>query len=148
MERFEFNTAISAMMELSNAIGEYLAQTTDNKQQTTGVAAEAYRTLLILLHPFAPHMTDELWESRGGKGILLGTPWPVADEALMAEDVITVVVQVNGKLRGQLAMPVAAAESEIVAAAKANEKVAPHLEGKTIVKTIYVPGKLVNLVVK
>ncbi|HEY0590639.1 MAG TPA: leucine--tRNA ligase [Thermoanaerobaculia bacterium] len=149
IERFEFNTAISAMMELSNAIGEYL-QTTDNRQQTTdpAVASEAYTTLLTLLHPFAPHVTDELWERLGNDQILLGARWPVADPALMEEDVVTIVVQVNGKLRGHLSMPVAAGQEEIVAAAKANEKVAPHIKGKTMVKTIYVPGKLVNLVVK
>jgi leucyl-tRNA synthetase len=144
IERFEFNTAISAMMELSNALGEYLAGGGENRN----VADEAYTTLLTLLHPFAPHISDELWERLGKSGILLGATWPVADEALMEEDVITVVVQVNGKLRGQLSMPAAAQEAEIVAGAKANEKVAPHIEGKTIVKTIYVPGKLVNLVVK
>ncbi len=144
IERFEFNTAISAMMELSNALGEYLAGGGENRN----VADEAYTTLLTLLHPFAPHMTDELWERLGKPGILLGAPWPVADAALMEDDVITVVVQVNGKLRGQLSMPAAAQEAEIVAGAKANEKVAPHIEGKTIVKTIYVPGKLVNLVVR
>ena len=146
-ERFEFNTAISALMELSNALGEYLSATA-NDQRSREVASEAYTTLLRLLHPFAPHMTDELWERLGNDEILLATSWPLADAALMEEDVVTIVVQVNGKLRGQLEVAVGAQEAEIVASARSHEKVVPHLEGKTMVKTIYVPGRLVNLVVK
>jgi len=144
IERFEFNTAISALMELSNALGEYLGAGGSSRE----VAGEAYRTLLALLHPFAPHVTEELREQLGEKDLLVTTRWPVADEALMEEDVITIVVQVNGKLRGQLSVPAGTGKDEIVSGAKTNEKVAAHLEGKEIVKTIFVPGRLVNLVVR
>ncbi|MGH9456692.1 MAG: leucine--tRNA ligase [Thermoanaerobaculia bacterium] len=144
VERFEFNTAISALMELSNAIGDYLG----TEGASHGVAGEAYATLLLLLHPFAPHVTEELWQAAGHEGFALEAKWPVADPALMREDVVTIVVQVNGKLRGQLEVPAGAGEADIVAGATANEKVVPHIEGKRVVKTIYVPGRLVNLVVK
>ncbi|MHB0970111.1 MAG: leucine--tRNA ligase [Thermoanaerobaculia bacterium] len=144
VERFELNTAISSLMELSNAIQDYVAAGGTSR----AAALDAYMTLLKMLHPFAPHITEELWERAGGKGMIVRASWPVADPALMAEDTITVVVQVNGKLRGQVEVPAAAAEADVVAAAKANDKVAHHIEGKTIVKTIYVPGKLVNVVVK
>jgi leucyl-tRNA synthetase len=144
IERFGFNTAISAMMELSNAIGDYLSAGGASRRE----ARESFETLLVLLHPFAPHITEEWWEKLGNERMLATTTWPTADPELVKEDVITVVVQVNGKLRGQLEVPAGTSESEIVASAKENERVVPHLEGKTIIKTIYVPGKLVNMVVK
>lgn len=144
VERFELNTAISSLMELSNAIHDYVAGGGSSRT----AAKECFMTLLKMLHPFAPHVTEELWERAGGEGMIVRAAWPVADPALMAEDTVTVVVQVNGKLRGQVEVPAAAAEADVVAAAKANDRVAHHLEGKTMVKTIYVPGKLVNVVVK
>jgi len=144
IERFGFNTAISAMMELSNAIGDYLSSGGVGRSE----AEEAFETLIVLLHPFAPHVTEEWWELLGHDELLVATSWPKADPALVKEDVVTVVVQVNGKLRGQLSVAAGTPEGEIVEAAKANERVLPHIEGKAIVKTIYVPGKLVNLVVK
>jgi leucyl-tRNA synthetase len=144
IERFGFNTAISAMMELSNALGDYLSAGGSSRSEALG----AYETLLVLLHPFAPHVTEEWWEILGHEGMLVTTSWPEADPELVKEDTITVVVQVNGKLRGELAVPAGTAQSEIEEAARANERVLPYIEGKTIVKTIYVPGKLVNLVVK
>src|SRR5581483_11479320 len=94
IERFEFNTAISALMELSNAIAD-----------SDGDTRESYEVLLKLLHPFAPHITEELWQMLGNAPFLLTSSWPVADPALMQEDVITIVVQVNGKLRGQVEVP-------------------------------------------
>ena len=144
IERFEFNTAISALMELSNALGDYLSSGGKSKKTALG----AYEALLKLLHPFAPHITEELWEALGNDEFLLTQAWPVADEKLMVADVITVVIQVNGKLRGQLSVPVGISEDEAIAAARENDKIQPHISGKQIVKTIYVPGKLVNLVVK
>ncbi|HSP14142.1 MAG TPA: leucine--tRNA ligase [Thermoanaerobaculia bacterium] len=142
-ERFEFNTAISALMELSNAIGDYLAGGGRDPQ-----VREAYLALLQMLHPFAPHMTEELWEMAGEKGFVLTSQWPVADPALMQEDFVTIVVQVNGKLRGQIEVPNPPVEDAVMAAVKANEKVQSWVTGKQIVKTIYVPGKLVNVVVR
>jgi leucyl-tRNA synthetase len=142
IEKFEFNTAISALMELSNAIGEYLAG-------GGGTAArQPYETLLQLLHPFAPHMTEELWSMLGHEDFILLSKWPVADPALMAEDVVTIVVQVNGKLRGQIEVANPPEESVVLEAVKANDRIQQWVSGKQVVKTIYVPGKLVNVVVR
>jgi leucyl-tRNA synthetase len=137
MERFEFNTAISALMELSNAIGD-----------APQPSRESYLALLKMLHPFAPHITEELWEMLGEKGFILTSPWPVADAELMKEDVVTIVVQVNGKLRGQIEVANPPVEQEVLAAVKTNANVQKWVEGKQVVKTIYVPGKLVNMVVR
>ncbi len=137
MERFEFNTAISSLMELSNAIGESPAG-----------AREAYLALLQMLHPFAPHITEELWQMLGQPGFILTSQWPVADPALMQEDVVTIAVQVNGKLRGQVDVANPPQKEDAIAAAKSNENVRKWIEGKEIVKEIYVPSKLVNIVVK
>jgi leucyl-tRNA synthetase len=144
IERFEFNTAISALMELSNTIGEYL----QNGGTAKAEAATAYETLLQLLHPFAPHLTEEMWQMFGHEPFILTSRWPVADPALMQEDVVTIVVQVNGKLRGQVEVPNPPVEEQVLAAVNAHERVRAWTEGKQIVKTIYVPGKLVNIVVR
>jgi len=136
MDRFDFNTAISSLMELSNAIGDL------------GPAREPYEALLKMLHPFAPHITEELWQRLGHSEMLLTSSWPVADPELMKEDTVTIVVQVNGKLRGQIEVPNPPDEGRVFEAVDANERVQSWLTGKQIVKRIYVPGKLVNVVVK
>jgi leucyl-tRNA synthetase len=136
-ERFEFNTAISSLMELSNAIG-------DEPQPPRASVA----TLLQLLHPFAPHITEELWQMLGHDGFILTSAWPIADAPLMTEDVVTIVVQVNGKLRGQVEVPNPPAEEQVFAAVDANANVQRWLAGKQIVKRVYIPGKLVNLVIR
>jgi leucyl-tRNA synthetase len=136
MERFEFNTAVSSLMELSNAMGE------------SGVSRAPYEALLQMLHPFAPHVTEELWQRLGHGEMILTSQWPSADAALMQEDVVTIVVQVNGKLRGQIEVANPPDEARVFAAVDANEKIQSWLAGKQIVKRIYVPGKLVNVVVK
>jgi leucyl-tRNA synthetase len=135
IERFEFNTAISALMEFSNVLSE-------------SPSRAAYETLLKLLHPFAPHVTEELWSMLGNEGFLLTTRWPVADPALMQEDTVIIAVQVNGKLRGQVEVPAPAVEEKVFEAVAGNEKIGAWISGKEIVKRIYVPNKLVNLVVK
>ena len=135
MERFEFNTAISSLMELANAMGQQPSR-------------EAYLVLLQLLHPFAPHVTEELWERAGQKGFILTSSWPKADPALMQEDVVTIVIQVNGKLRGQIEVPNPPVEAAVMSAVDSNEKIRSWVAGKQIVKKIYVPGKLVNVVVR
>jgi leucyl-tRNA synthetase len=139
-ERFEFNTAISSLMEFSNLLGDNIGN--------AAALREPYLVLLQLLHPFAPHMTEEMWETFGAKGFVLTSQWPVADPALMQEDVVTIVVQVNGKLRGQIEVPNPPVEDVVMAAVQNNERVQTWVAGKQIVKTIYVPGKLVNLVVR
>ena len=140
LERFEFNTAISALMELSNAIGEALAEAIDVRESLT--------VLLQLLHPFAPHITEELWEKLGHEPFILTSKWPVADPERMREETVTVVVQVNGKLRGQVEVPAEAPEAQVLEAVRNNERIQSWVAGKQTVKTIYVPGKLVNVVVK
>ncbi|HVE72387.1 MAG TPA: leucine--tRNA ligase [Thermoanaerobaculia bacterium] len=135
IERFEFNTAISALMELSNALGD-------------APSREAYETLLKLLHPFAPHITEELWSMLGNEGMVLTSQWPVADRALMQEETVVIAVQVNGKLRGQVEVPAPPDEQRVFEAVFANEKIQNWVAGKELVKKIYVPGKLVNVVVK
>ena len=135
IERFEFNTAISALMEFSNLLGE-------------APSRDAYETLLQLLHPFAPHVTEELWAMLGNEEFVLTSKWPVADKALMQEDTVTIAVQVNGKLRGQVEVAAAASEAQVFDAVNANAKVRAWIDGKELVKKIYVPRKLVNLVVK
>ncbi len=110
----------------------------------------ALRDFLVLLQPFAPHLAEELWSKLntafGMKPALAYTAWPKYDPALLVEDVIEIPVQVNGKLRDVIRMPVAATAPELEAAAKASEKVHPFLEGKTIRKVIVLPRKLVNIV--
>jgi leucyl-tRNA synthetase len=144
IERFDFNTAVSALMELSNAIGDYLS----GGGADAKVLRESYEALLALLHPFAPHVTEELWGMFGHEPFLLTSAWPVADPARMREDVVTIVIQVNGKLRGQVEVPNPPDEAGVFAAVDQNAKVQTWLDGKQIVKRIYVPGKLVNMVVK
>ncbi len=144
IERFEFNTAISALMELSNAIGDYLGDGGAN----IAVGRQSYTILLQLLHPFAPHITEELWEALGYREFILLSKWPIADPSLMQEDVITIVVQVNGKLRGHVEVPNPPAEEQVLAAVRDNARVQQWVGGKEIIKTIYVPGKLVNVVVR
>ncbi len=135
IERFEFNTAISALMEFSNVLGD-------------APSREAYEALLKLLHPFAPHMTEELWGMLGNEKMLLTTQWPVANRALMQEDTVTIAVQVNGKLRGQVEVPAPPDEARVIEAVFANEKIRAWVDGKEVVKKIYVPGKLVNVVIR
>ncbi|HEX8410254.1 MAG TPA: class I tRNA ligase family protein, partial [Thermoanaerobaculia bacterium] len=135
IERFEFNTAISALMEFSNVLGD-------------APSREAYETLLQLLHPFAPHVTEELWSMLGNEGLVLTSRWPAADRALMQEDTVVIAVQVNGKLRGQVEVAAPPDEQKVFEAVFANEKINAWVTGKQLVKQIYVPGKLVNLVVK
>jgi leucyl-tRNA synthetase len=142
IEKFEFNTAISGLMELSNAIGEALAA--GGGSELRGV----YGTLIQLLHPFAPHITEELWSMLGNEGFVLTSPWPVADPALMQEDTVVIAVQVNGKLRGQVEIAAPPVESLVMEAVFGNERIRHWTSGKEIVKTIYVPGKLVNVVIR
>jgi leucyl-tRNA synthetase len=137
IERFEFNTAISALMELSNTLGE-----------SDGDIREAYEALLKLLHPFAPHVTEELWSMLGNEEFLLTSRWPVADRAKMQEDTVVIAVQVNGKLRAQVEVPAPPDEQRVMEAVFASERVQQWTADKEIVKKIYVPGKLVNVVVK
>lgn len=134
IESLKFNTAIAAMMELLNEV------------YATGAINKAeFRTLLILLNPFAPHITEELYETYCG-GILSEQEWPKYDPELCKDDTVEIAVQVNGKVRAKIDIAVGAEKDDVIAQAAADSKIAEILEGKTIRKQIYVPNKLVNFV--
>lgn len=138
-----FNTAIAALMECVNEL--YRIKAEDNYQATEW--QWTLETLLQLLAPFAPHISEELWEQLGHDESIHMSEWPRHDEKYLVEDSVTLAIQVNGKLRGEVEVSKDAAEAEAVAAAQSVEKVAGYLEGQTIRKTIYVPSKLVNFVI-
>ncbi len=145
--RWHFNTCIAAIMELVNelyAAEEKIAQ----RAIPTALLAEAQRTLVLLLAPFAPYVAHELWEMLGEKGSILRAPWPQYDAVLAKEEEIEIPVQVNGKLRGRVLVPADAGEELVKERALADEKVKVAIAGKKIVKIIYVPGKLLNFVVR
>jgi leucyl-tRNA synthetase len=142
--RFHFHTAVAALMEFQRAIGEAI----DGGKETPGSIGRSARTLLRLLHPIAPHLTDEWWERLGEKPFLIDTPWPVFDPALAAKQRVTLVVQVNGKVRGKLDVEPGAHEPDAIALARADEKIRAWIEGKEIERAVYVPDRLLNLVVR
>jgi leucyl-tRNA synthetase len=117
-------------------------------QKAEAYAAETAKTFLRLLAPFAPHLSEELWERLGGTPSVANHPWPEYREDLLVSDEMVIVFQVNGKLRGEGNFPKDVDKDEVIAAAKAHERVLPFIEGKELVREIYVPGKLVNLVAK
>ncbi|MBL8159298.1 leucine--tRNA ligase [Candidatus Saccharibacteria bacterium] len=139
-----FNTAIAALMEYVN--GLYKLRSSVPMSQFYTEWQESLRVLAQLLAPFAPHLSEELWEQLHGEGSIHLSHWPAYDESLLASDTVTIVVQVNGKLRGDVQVAKDAAEADVAALARANENVAGFLAGKTIRKTVYVPGRLVNFV--
>jgi leucyl-tRNA synthetase len=145
--RWHFNTSISSIMILVNEITANEAAM-DAGEISPAAVTEVLRGLILLLAPFAPFFVAEMWEELGGEGVVFRTQWPVVNEELAREDVIEIPVQVNGKLVSVVRVPAGSDEAAVKAAALADAKVAARIEGKTIVKVIVVPGKLVNLVVK
>ncbi|HEX4938148.1 MAG TPA: class I tRNA ligase family protein, partial [Candidatus Kapabacteria bacterium] len=141
--RYTFNTAIAAVMELSNA----MAKLDDDGAQSRAVLQEAIEACVLMLAPITPHIAHRLWAELGKIGTVLDAPWPVVDESALVRDSIEVVVQVNGKLRGKIQVAANAGEDDVKAAALANEAALKFMDGKTVRKVIYVPGKLVNIVV-
>jgi len=135
VESFKFNTAIAAMMEFVNAIYQSAAD------------REVFSNLLIMLGPIAPHFCEELWQSLGNKESILKASWPKYDPALLVEENVTIVVQVNGKVRSKIDVPAGISESEIKKLVLADEKLKPWLQNKPIKNCIVVPNKLVNLVI-
>ena len=144
LERLRFNTMIAALMEFTN----YLAKAKETSYITTSDWKEAVGTLLLLLAPTAPHLAEELWQRTGHEYSIHNQSWPQWDEELARDEEITLVVQVNGKLRDRITVPASITEAEARQIALEREKVKAHLEGKEIVKTICVPGGLVNFVVR
>jgi leucyl-tRNA synthetase len=144
MERFHFHTAVAALMELCNALSRALEEKTASRLR----CEEAYDTLVQLLHPMAPHVTEELWERRGHVETLLDTSWPEYDEAKLRRPRISLVVQIDGKLRDRVEVDAGAAEQEVRAAAMASAKVREHLAGREVAKAVVVPGRLINLVTR
>ena len=137
IDNLKANTAIAAMMSLLNAIAD-----------TGAVTKGELRTLTLLLNPFAPHMTEELWEQMGFGGTVTDQQWPAYDEAKCKDETVEIVVQLNGKVRAKLSIPAETEAADAIALAKQEEKIQAAIEGVQIVKEIYVKGKLVNLVVK
>jgi len=145
IERFHFNTAISAIMELVNEI--YLSGVKDQDEEVSlRVMREAVGTVVVLLSPFVPHFCEELWEALGVRGFLLTESWPDYDREAVVEDEILIVVQVNGKLRDRMLVPAAFGENEIRDWALKSERIRKLTEGKEIKRVIFVPQKLMNLV--
>jgi leucyl-tRNA synthetase len=142
--RWHFNSAIALIMELTNEI--YLQEPLE-KEVRPEVRKEVLELLTLMLAPMTPHLAEELWEMLGHTGGLWTASWPAFDEALTREDEVEIPVQVNGKLRGKVKVPVGTGTEEVEKAATADATIAPHLAGKSIVKRIYVPDKLLNLVV-
>lgn len=145
LEEMGFNTAIAALMETVNDL--YKLKTEVQFTQAPETWGWALRTLVQLLAPFAPHITEELWEQLGKTESVHLSSWPTYDEHYLTSDTINIVVQVNGKLRAQISVASDANKDQIIAAAQSDAKVTEHLAGKELRKTIYVPGKLVNFVV-
>ena len=137
IEEMKFNTAIAAMMSLLN-----------EADKAGSISKEDYKTIINLLNPFAPHITEELWEMQQFGGFCSLADWPEYDEALCTDSEVEIAVQVNGKLRSRITVAVDADQETVLAAAKAEQKVADELFGGNIVKEIYIKGKLVNIVVK
>jgi leucyl-tRNA synthetase len=137
IEHLSFNTAIARMMEFVNAA-----------LKTDTIDKAVMETFVLLLAPFAPHLAEELWQRCGHENTLAYEPWPAYDASLLVKDTTEIPVQVMGKLRSKISVPADADKETTLAAAKADPKVQAHLEGKNIIKEIYVPGKMVNLVAK
>ena len=146
LERFHFNTCISRIMELVNVMYLYI-QDTPSDRQDVKILNEATRTLVQLLGPFAPHLCEELWHRLGGEGSLFDSVWPTWDEEKLKTERVTVVVQVNGKVRARIEVDADSDDAALKEAALADERVSKYTTGKTIRKVIVVKNKLVSVVV-
>jgi leucyl-tRNA synthetase len=138
LQTYSFNTAVAAMMELSNTL-----------QRATGPSRdEGVSTLLLLLAPFAPYMTEELWERRGGRGSIHRQSWPPFDQAIAAESEVTLVVQIDGKVRDRITAPAGISQADAEKLAMASPKVRTALDGREPARTIFVPDRLVSFVTR
>jgi len=139
-ERNHFNTAISAIMELVNGLSSYPSEA------DRGIFKEALETLVLLLSPFVPHVTEEMWHMIGKEGSVHQQTWPTYDEAALVLDEVEIAVQINGKVRDKLVVSTSASREEIEKQALSTDRIQSLIEGKTVRKVIVVPGKLVNIV--
>ncbi len=140
--RHTFNTAIAAVMELINELSRF----DDESQQGKAVVREAIESIVLLLSPIIPHVTQQLWYELGHDELLADTKWPLCDESALQRDEIELVVQVNGKLRSKIIVAANADKNTIETMALTDEKIMTNIEGKTVRKVIVVPGRLVNIV--
>ena len=146
-ERFNFNTAISSIMELTNSMYHYK----DNvvfTEQNLPLVKDALNKLVLLLAPFAPHITEELWLVLGNSGSVHSQKWPGYEAAALIQNEVTVVIQINGKVRGKLNFPVGTSEEKVRELIADDERISKQLDGKELIKFIYIKEKLVNMVVK
>ncbi len=141
-QHHKFNTAIAQVMTLMNV----LEKAATEGEQDRALLQEGLETVALLLAPITPHICHELWQQLGRQGAIIDAQWPTVDESALVQDSLTLVVQVNGKLRGQIEVPADASRESVEASARANENVVRFTEGLTIRKVIVVPGKLVNIV--
>ena len=141
--RFNFNTAISSIMELVNEMYKYKEGTINQ-----GLFKAAIENLVLVLSPFTPHICEEMWEHLGHDTFIYSEAWPVCDESALVRDTIEIVVQINGKVKEKMDIPAGLGKDELEKLAMENEKVQKLTSGKNVVKVIAVPGKLVNIVVK
>ncbi len=141
--RFNFNTAISSIMELVNEMYKY-----KNGEINKPLFNKAIETLLVLLNPFSPHLTEELWNQLGHEDRLYNHEWPKYDESALVKDEIQVILQINGKLKDKLMMPNNSAKEVVEEAARASDRFEEAVSGREVVKVIYVPNKIINFVVK
>jgi len=146
-QEFQFNTAVAALMEFVNGLYKHVAAADVTGSGDTQALREALETLLVLLSPFAPHISEELWAQTGHKKMLASHSWPTHDEALLHADVLTIPVQVNGKLRSRITIPADWGKEQVLEAALADAKVAEWLRGKAVKKQVYIEKRLVNFVV-
>jgi len=144
--RFNFNTAISTIMELVNSLYQY--KEIPETDRSPAVMSEAVETLLLLLAPFAPHFAEELWHGIGRTGSVHLQPWPEYSEEAIAEDEITIVVQINGKIKKRMLVPTGIDADQLKELVSSQPSVQDLIGGKTVVKVVAVPGKLVNIVVR
>ncbi len=147
-DRFHFNTAIAAIMEYLNFLYEIESKLDLNNEEDKKVLRDAFEKLALILSPFVPHFADEIWEELGNEGFTLEQPWPQYNPEWTREEEVTIVIQVNGKVRAKIQTPANTPQEELKKVALNNDRIRKWIEGKNIVKVIVVPNKLVNIVVK
>jgi leucyl-tRNA synthetase len=149
-DRFHFNTAISAIHELVNALYAFAGESLDRvpSEERRALLREATETLLRLLAPFAPHIVEELWSQLGHPGSIFRERWPTADVPALERDAVLIVVQVDGRVRSRLAVPPGTAEESLKARALADAKERPRPETRNVDRVVVVPGRLVNIVTR